>query len=348
MKPRIVLDPQLGLGSVALALVFAASFAAPREALTGWLAAFVLQSAPVLGGLFFLMLADVIPGFWRTVIRPPASLLAGLMPVLALLVLPVLLGMKAIFPWYSGEGLSGFQADYLTPLGLAARLVVFVGGGVWIAFHLSRGQHRALAIGGLVFFVLLDGFFATDLVLSLDPKFHSSGFGLYFLAIQTLTAFAAIVLIRCLRSSPAASEKSLLGSLFLTFLLCWAYFDFMQYFILWSGNLPARAAWFARRSEGAWYWLVLILLTLRLVPAFLLLFPPVRQNGRWLIFFAALTLAGTFLEIGWLVLPELDRPAWAWPSYAAASAGMALVVFGLGSDGRGTARRQEQDAHEST
>lgn len=117
-----------------------------------------------------------------------------------------------------------------------------------------------------------------------------------------------------------------MGALFLTLLLSWAYFDFMQYFILWSGNLPARADWFLRRSGGVWSVLVLIVIILRLGPAFLLLFPPIRQSGRGLRLFAALTLAGSLAEVAWLVIPELESPTWAIVIYLVTSAGMALLT----------------------
>lgn len=113
------------LGFVALLLGLAATLPAPRQALTGWLAAFVLQSATVLGGLLFIMLVDVIPGIWRNIVRPPAAMLAAGMPLLAVFCLPVLFGIRLIFPWYNGEGLTGFRAFYLAPLAVAARLIVF-------------------------------------------------------------------------------------------------------------------------------------------------------------------------------------------------------------------------------
>jgi len=320
------LDHRRAIGFLVLLLALGTALAAPRPAMAGWLAAFIYQGTTVLGGFFFVMLADVIPGSWRASVRSPAAMLAAGMPLLALFCLPILFGMRLIFPWYDGEGLSGFRAFYLTPLAAGARLIVFFAICIWLQARLSRGPNRSLATAALIVFVLLDGLFATDIVLSLDPHFHSSGFGLYFLSLQALTAFSAIVLIRSLGYSSDAMQRSLMGALFLTLLLCWAYFDFMQYFILWSGNLPTRADWFVRRSNGGWSTLVSILVVLRLGPAFLLLFPPIRQNGRALVFFAASTLAGSLIEVAWLVMPEIESPLWAIGTYLLASAGMVLLT----------------------
>jgi hypothetical protein len=347
LKRWILLGSPFASGTGALFLALALALVSPREALTGWLAAFVFCSTAVGGGLFFVMLADVIPGSWRVTIREPAGVLARGQMVWASLSLPVLLGMSAIFPWFAEEKLSGFRAAYLAPLAFTARLVVFCGVCIWLQFRLTRGPQRGLAIGGLILFILLTGIFSTDVVLSLDPEFHSSGFGLYFLSIQALTGFAAIVLIRLAMPQSNTKERFLLGALFLTLLLCWAYFDFMQYFILWSGNLPARADWFLRRSEGGWHALALLIVSLRLVPAFLLLFPPVRESRSALLAFAGMTLAGTLVEIAWLVMPELEKIAWAVPSYLLGCAGSFLMMPLFRSPrGEGAPLGSKRSAHE--
>lgn len=163
--------------------------------------------------------------------------------------------------------------------------------------------------------MLVQNLLATDLVLSLDPEFHSSGFGLYLLSVQALTAFSAMVLLRLGEGHAGEDETATLGALLLVMLLCWAYFNFMQYFILWSGNLPSRAQWFARRGSGLWHFLSVVLVWLRLVPAFLLLFRPFRQGRRWLLSFAAVSIVATVMELAWLILPELETYGWAGASY---------------------------------
>lgn len=325
-------NSRTGLGAVLIASALAVALIAPREALTGWLAAFLFASCFALGGLLFVMLVDIIPGSWRVMIRPPAEILASGMPVLTLLVLPVLFGMGRIFPWYGGEALSGFRAAYLSPMALVLRLVIVFGVLLFIGARLGERPRRGVAIGGLILFVLLHGPLSTDLVLSLDPEFHSSGFSLYVLAIQALTGFAAIILLRVDGSLEGEEEAAMLGALLLTLLLLWAYFDFMQYFILWSGNLPARADWFNRRTMGLWHGLVVVLVAVRLGPAFLLLFPPIRSSRIWLRLMSWVTIGGTLGEVAWLVLPELGNTArWALPSYLMGSAGAALLLFNPGA-----------------
>lgn len=314
----------LSLTLVVLALLCA--FVAPKEVLTGWLAFVVLLSTVMLGAFFFLVLTMIIPGSWRVPVGPAAAALSGWMPVMALSLLPVIFGTHIIFPWSGDGALTGFRGFYLSPAAFIIRTVlIFLLLVVLNRQLLVRGS-RALAIWSLVAFMLVQNLLATDLVLSLDPEFHSSGFGLYLLSIQALTGFSAIVWIRLGAGQASRQERRVLGALLLVMLLSWAYFNFMQYFILWSGNLPSRAAWFGRRESGFWLWLIRVLVVLRLLPTFLLLFPPFRQSRTWLLTFSAISILGTVLEIARLILPELDRHLWASIAFLAPAVATALAA----------------------
>lgn len=318
----IRLLPSLAL--VVLALL--PTVVAPKEALTGWLAFSVLLSAPVLGGFFFLLLAIIIPGGWNAPVRPAAARLSASMPLLALSLLPVLLATHIVFPWSGDETLKGFRAFYLSPAAFIVRTVLILLLLLILNRLLLLGGSRALAIWSLLIFMLVQNLMVTDFILSLDPEFHSSGFGLYILSIQALTGFSAIVWLRLGGREASAQERGVLGALLLVMLLCWAYFTFMQYFILWSGNLPSRAAWFARRGTGTWLLLERLLIALHLGPTFLLLFPPFRQGRKWLLLFAALSILATVMEIAWLILPELDRHGWAMLAFLAPALGLVLAA----------------------
>ena len=295
------------LGPVVLGLA-AAAVAFPSAVLGGYLVAFGLASSLAVGGLLLALLARIIPGPWQQTIAPSATLLGSSGVWLIPLVLPVLLGGGWIFPWMNDTGLVGFRAVYLSPVFFGARVVGFL---LFVAVlaRLLPAWGRPFAIAGLIALVVYDGLFAVDAFMSLDPEFHSSGFALYILGIQALTAFAALIVIRLHRSTSIQEAKSLvatriLGRLFLCLTLLWSYFFFMQYFILWSGNLPSGAAWFARRGEGMWRAAALFVAVTRLVPTALLLFGPIRRSRRWLMSFALATMAGSAVEFAWLVLPE--------------------------------------------
>lgn len=336
--------PSLALVLLALLPVFIA----PKETLTGWLAFCVLVSCFALGGFFFLVLTDIIPGSWRHVVRFPAAGLSSGLPLLALCLLPVLLGIHAIFPWVGDEELKGFRAFYLSPISFALRMVLVLFLLIVLSYRLRPRPNRVLAIWSLLAVMLVQNLLATDLVLSLDPEFHSSGFGLYLLSVQALTAFSAMIWLRLGTGNAGAGETSTLGALLLVMLLCWAYFNFMQYFILWSGNLPSRAQWFIRRGSGFWHVLSVVLVWLRLMPAFLLLFPPFRQGRKWLLLFSAVSIFATLLEIAWLILPELDGYGWASIAYLLPGFAVLLAFYRFaGESRRDPSRRQGEADHET-
>jgi hypothetical protein len=312
--------PLLGLILCALALL-AAIVDAPA-ALSGWLAAFVLASSLPLGGLCLWMLLRIIPGPWRQELAEPSTEATALMPAFVVFALPVVVGIPWLYPWSDG-GLTGFKAVYLTPAFFGIRLLAILIGAAALGFFLRLTESYRLAIAGLIAFVLLHGVLAFDLVVSLTPEFHSSGFGLYLLGVQTLTVLAALIL----RRLPGSANPSLLGKLLMTALLFWAYFSFMQYFIFWSGNLVPGVKWFAMRGHGIWAIAEYAMAALRLLPGLLLFFPPVRASRSWLAVLSSAIILGGAIEAAWLVLPAAGASlALALPAYLLAVAGMLLLA----------------------
>lgn len=308
-----------GAGGAALCLI-ALAFGTENAhaALLGWLAAFAFASAVPFGGLCLALVLRIVPGEWRKMLQPQADWLMLAMPLLVILVMPILLGMPHIYPWATDTGLTGFKSVYLTPIFFIIRTLVILCGTSLLGLVLCSGvqEKTPIAVGGLITFVIFQGLLATDWLMSLDPEFHSSGFGLYVLASQVLTGFSALAIVRLFGGMER--QVRILGPLLLTLLLLWAYFAFMQYFILWSGNLPPGVSWYQRRGETGWAVVEYVMAASRLLPAFLLLFPPVRRDRRLLIALAMITLAGSPLEYAWLVLPSLE-----------AGMGVALLSFGF-------------------
>lgn len=274
-----------------------------REGLLAWLSAFAFVAGLPLGALCLALVLRIVPGAWRNEIEPEADRLALTAPLLLVLSLPILIGIGRLYPWASDSALSGFKAVYLTVPFFTLRTLAILSTAALLAARLSASPHRrnALAIGGLIAFVLLHDLLSVDWLLSLDPEFHSSGFGLYLLSGQVLSAFCTIALLRLLDGGEPKS--GIIGNLLLTLLLLWAYFAFMQYFIVWSGNLPAGVVWYRIRGEGAWAIIDYGLAASRLLPGFLLFFPPVRRSRAWLLILVSLVLLGGILETVWLALP---------------------------------------------
>jgi len=292
------------LGVVAALVLIALGFADLHAVLAGWLAAFALWSGVPLGALLLTMIAALIPGRWRSETEVQARALVTLLPLVGIAVLPILIGARGLYPWTEETGRLYLSTGFFV-LRSIVFLVIFIGIGA--ALLLPPIPSLALASGGIIVFVVLDTTLVVDWLMSLEPHFHSSGFGLYILAIQANVALAVIVPMR-LRFTDAKPE--LLGALMLTALLLWAYLAFMQYLISWSDNLPEPAAWYRHRGTGIWAVAELAIGVLRLVPLLVLFLTSVRKSRRWLRGIAAATLLGTAIEMAWLVFPATQAPVW--------------------------------------
>ncbi|WP_372097562.1 hypothetical protein [Tistrella mobilis] len=315
--------------ALALILVSLGWMIAEPAVLAGWLAASAFWSGLPLGALVLVMMIRIIPGSWRRELSGPGEAMMLLLPLMMLAALPLLIMPGAVYPWVSGPERTGFRTLYLTPWFFALRTVIFLAVVAGFAALLLLARRRPVAIpaGGLILVTLLHTMFAVDWLMSLEPGFHSSGFGLYVLSIQAASALAVAILIR-LRRGGGAARPGILGGLLLSALLLWIYFAFMQYFISWSDDLPDSVLWYQHRAGGIWTVVIWMVAALSFVPALLLLFPPVRHHRRWLTGLAIAVLAGRMLEMAWLVLPVTA-------GRAGAPSGAIFVVAGLSFAGIG-------------
>jgi hypothetical protein len=210
-------------------------------------------------------------------------------------------------------------------------VLFFVSAGVLAVLLLTRPVLGVpLSSGGLVVFVLFDTTIVIDWLMSLEPDFHSSGFGLYGLAIQMTIALCVMVLLR-LGASDAGENNGVLGGLLIMALLTCIYLAFMQFFITWSDNLRDGVRWYEERGKGLWTAILYISGACHLVPLFLLFFSPIRQGRKWLMGLSLVILLGKALEIMWLVLPVALNLAVGLASAALAFAGIVLLAATLPS-----------------
>ncbi|MFB2564030.1 hypothetical protein [Rhizobium sp. IMFF44] len=308
----------------ALALVLVA----PASALLGWLSALVFVSALPLGALCLVMMMRIIPGIWRHDLDHAARSSLSLLPLVLIAWLPILFGLSFVYEWVRQPLSEPFKAIYLTPLFFDLRTLFILAAAYLLAQALLRSQSLSVAVGGLIGFVLLQEILATDWLMSLDPHFHSSGFALYVLTGQMLTALALLVLLSL--GEGGVAKPSVLGALLITAILFWAYLAFMQYFIIWSGNLVQGALWFQRRGTGIWSLVELSIAFLHLTPLFLLFFPPIRRSRRWLIVLISIILAGRLLEYAWLILPQLtSHLGYAIAAYGLSLGGLAQITLAI-------------------
>jgi hypothetical protein len=291
-------------GALGVALVAAFSV---ETAVRTYLGAVIGIATLPIGALALLMMTRLVGGAWREDLTLPLSVCCRALPLSAVLFIPVLLGLHAIYPWAEARdpGWSAFKAIYLGNLFFAARAMAYF--AIWIVLArltlASIGRRgRAIASIGLIVYAITASLAAVDWILSLHPDLGSSIFGLIFMAHQMLGALAlAIVMVR----EPA--RPGVLGGLLLSIVLLWGYLHAMQFIIVWTGDRPDEIAWYLVRSRHGWQAAVWILFGLQGAVTFLaLLTPVVRANAAGVLALAVLTLAMRLLEGFWLTVPALD------------------------------------------
>ena len=216
----------------------------------------------------------------------------------AALFLPVLLHPQ-LYPWFGQPQSTAFRTAWFNPVFFEARTIAWLAalGVAGRAIAAGRPVSKTAACLGLMAFFILGTAVLTDWLASLDPRYSTSGFGLYVIALQ----FASALAMAIAAGRPGETHRA--GALLMTLMLLWAYFSFMQYFIPWSGNLPAALEWYKARQQGVWPWLMAAIVACRLPALFALFFRSVRHSRRWMVGLAAVVLFGSTLEFAWLALP---------------------------------------------
>jgi len=350
VRPRWRAAPIIGL--VGLALSGIGLLVDSRQAYASWLAALAAGLSIALGALLLVAIASVSGARWFDPLRAFALDVAGTLPLFALLFLVLLPGLGVLYPWVHARD-SG-NAAWLNPAWFLVRAAVYF--AIWIGvaltlrrWALARGvdtaappsaRERALAGAALPALGLSLTFAAFDWLMSLDPAWSSTVFGVYWFAGGFLAALAVVTLaaVRQGRESgraarlPAAQGYAL-GALMLTFAVFWSYIAYSQYFIIWIANVPAEVAWYVPRVRGGWGVVALVVLVGQLaLPLLVLLLHAAKRSARIMGVVAAWLLVVHYLDTYWLVLPAVHpdgpHPQWLDLSALAAVGGTASAWIG--------------------
>jgi len=314
-------------------LVLAAGFLVDREQffrsyLFGWL--FWLGIA--VGCLGLAMLSQLTGGLWGQVPRRFHEAAARTLPTMALLFLPVLLGLSTLYVWARPEVVAADEiiqskTPYLNvPFFMARAALYFV---VWsgLAFVVSRwsaqqdaqadpgraGRLRGVSGVGLVALSGTTTFAAIDWGMSLAPHWFSTMYGVLFIVGWTLSAlsFTIVLMARLSRESPLSEALQPgtvhdLGKLLLAFTMLWAYVNFSQFLIVWSGNISEETPFYIQRLHGGWGVIAVVLLLFHFaLPFALLLSRPLKRNAGSLAVVAGLMLVMQLVDLYWLIGPDL-------------------------------------------
>jgi hypothetical protein len=327
--------PALVVGVLALAACAVGAASRPDQFFRSYLLAFVFWNGLSIGAMAVLMLQYLTGGAWGISIRRELEAATRTIPLTALAFLPLLLGLHRLYEWTHADAVAADEllrkkASYLNAPFFVARAAVAFAAWMAVAYFLNKwsaeqdthADHKAidrklqmLSGGGLVVYALTTTFTSVDWVMSLEPHWYSTMYGVIFMISQGLGALAlatatvlALSALAPLSSFLRARHRHDLGKMMFAFTMLWAYVNFSQYLIVWSGNLPEEITWYLARFRGGWGWVGLAVLLLHFVLPFLLLLSrEANRNPRTLAAAAALLLVMRFVDVAWLVLPAFSK-----------------------------------------
>jgi hypothetical protein len=325
------------IGAVGAVVSVAAAFLAPASFFSAYLVSFMDLLGLSLGCMAILMLYHLVGGKWGTVIRRILEAGAMTTPLMAILFLPILFNLPKLYAWAQPDQLAKnhelaeLAHSYLNPSGIVLRAVIYF--ALWIGMsylltHWSTEQDtpeggakstlrfRALSAFGILLYAFSISFAAIDWVMSLEAPWISTIYGLIFVAGEGLAAFCFCVVIESILSRHRPMSEYLEpndvqdhGKFMITFTMLWAYFNFSQWLIIWSGNIPDEISWFLRRSHGGWGAVAAFLAFFGFgVPFAALLSRSLKRKVHSLVWLAAWVLIIRWLDLWWHIEPSAPAP----------------------------------------
>jgi hypothetical protein len=322
------------MGVAGLAVGFTTMGAHPADFWFSYLVALMFWLVPGLGGLFFVLVQHATRAGWSTVVRRIAENALLTLPVTGLLALPLVLwGAHDVYHWthledpaVMSDPILAAKRPWLNEGFFQVRTLIYI--GVWgLLAYLYWGwstkqdtardpialthKLRWTAPIGVLLFAFTLTFGAFDYLMSLDPHWFSTVFGVYYFAgcVSFIHAFIAFVVIQLHRSGHLRGVVTPehfhdLGKMMFAFTVFWAYIAFSQYMLIWYASVPEETEWYEYRGQGQFLWLSLVLVFVRFVFPFLgLMSRKIKRNPKTLMFWSVWIMAAELVDMYWLIQP---------------------------------------------
>ncbi len=313
----------------------------PDQFFRAYLLGFMAWLGVALGSMAILMIRHLTGGGWGMVIRRILGAAMRTLPLLAALFIPLIVAVlqHRLYIWaqpldqiadkHLREHLQDITKTYLTINGFWMRAIFYF--AIWnlLSFLLSHWskqtdgpgapdntqKFKAVAGPGLILYGFTISFAAIDWVMSLDPSWISTIFGLVILIGEVLSAMCfAVVVERILFNYKPMSEMLKPdfvhdhGKWMLAFTMVWAYFNYSQWLIIWAGNLPWEITYYMRRLNGGWGGVGLFIVIFHFaVPFGILLSRPFKRNIRKLVWLAVWLMLMRYVDLFWIIEPNFSK-----------------------------------------
>ncbi|MFI5143405.1 MAG: quinol:cytochrome C oxidoreductase [Thermoanaerobaculales bacterium] len=302
-----------------------------RRFFFAYLQSFVFFLSLSLGALYFVVLHHLTRAGWSVVVRRIAEALAAVLPFMLVLFVPRVLGLRELYPWARPEVIAHdptlqHKAAYLNVPFFVIRCVFYLAvWGLLARYFLRRSlaqdasgdaretlQMQSRSAPAMVAFALTLTFGAFDLLMSLEPHWYSTIFGVYYFAGAAVGIYALLPLLAfglqsrgLLRRAITVEHYHDMGKLLFGFVVFWAYIAFSQYMLIWYANIPEETRWLLRRQQHGWEAVGLVLIFGHfIVPFAALLSRAAKRRPAVLAVVAMWILAMHWVDLYWLVMPE--------------------------------------------
>ena len=323
-----------------------------------YLVAFAFTTFIGLGAFFFVMVQFLTGSAWSVTMRRIMENIMITIPVGLILFIPIVLGIKDIYPWTNPEVVAGSVAlraksAYLTEDFFILRGVIFF--ALWSLWAVSiyrqstkqdteksiRQMHVASrwSAPGLFLAVVVGTLASFDWLMSLLPTWYSTIFGLVTLSGGSLAFFSVVTLV-CLGFRRAGILKNAitqehyhdLGKWLFALTAFYTYVAFSQYMLIWYANIPEETEWYRHRMEGGWFAVSIAMPFLRfLIPFSVLLCRAAKRSLKTIAFIAVWSLVVEYIDLYWVVMPTYYKkgPEFHWLDLAtfAATVSVCGLVF---------------------
>jgi hypothetical protein len=296
-----------------------------------WLIAYMLFLGIGLGSLALMMVQHLSGGAWG-IFRRIFEASSRTLPLMAVLFIPVALGMQSLYPWahadlVQSDEILRHREPYLNATFWIVRAAIYFAGWIAIAMMLNRWSRRQdqgdvsvnlsiqrLSGFGLVFYGLTTTAAGIDWIMALNPHWYSTMFGFLMMGGQGLSALAFTIVVSHFLITREPMSRLLkpnhfadLGKLTFAFVMLWAYFNFSQYLLTYAANLAEEVPYMITRTNHGWQYVALFLVGFHFfVPFFLLLSRDRKRMPHRLVLVALGLLFMRLVDLFMMVSPEFD------------------------------------------
>ena len=290
-----------------------------------------------IGATFLILLMYLTRAGWGIVVKRIPEHIMSLLPIYALLFIPILFGLDHIFEWLdpshiAHDPLIQAKLPYLNlPFFVTRNIIYFVVFSVISTYYWKNSirqdnsnieesieitkQLQRKSPVSLLLMSLVTSFASFDWLMSLYPHWFSTIFGIYYFAgcmvfilAVTILAYELLIRYKVIKDYPNTEHFHDLSKLLYGFVIFWSYVSFSQYFLTWYANIPEFTQWYYPRIHGEWKILFYTLILLHFVlPLFGFMSRHVKRSSLGRISFCILFIIIHYLDMRFIVYPNFTE-----------------------------------------